>query len=70
MILRKIIVKWDILNGIRCGLKGGGGRLLAGAGDQGEPSGGTKTAANGQPAVVRPRLDVIFFAFLDVLGCF
>lgn len=63
MILRKIIVKRKILNGIRCGLRGGGGRLLAGAGDQGKPSGGTKTASDGQPAAVRLRLDVIFLRF-------
>ncbi|MCQ2090770.1 MAG: hypothetical protein MJY93_11075 [Fibrobacter sp.] len=63
MILRKIIVKREILNGIRSGLRGGGGRLLAGAGNQGEPSGGTKTAANGQPAAVSLRLDVIFLRF-------
>lgn len=44
-------------------VRGGGGRLLAGAGDHGEPSGGTKTAANGQPAAVSLRLDVIFLRF-------
>lgn len=63
MILRKIIVKWDILNGIRSGQGGGGGRLLAGAGDQGEPSGGSKTASGGQPAAVHLRFDVIFLRF-------